>query len=64
MQISNLHHQLVQQSDLLSATMTRYADKQQALQCVLADKEKIIVQLQVENERDKAALNVVKDFMQ
>ena len=63
-EMSNLHHQLSHQSDLLSATMTSYADKQQAFQYVLADKEKIIDELQVDNERYKVELNDAKDFIQ
>ena len=63
-EMSNLHHQLSHQSDLLSATMTSYADKQQAFQYVLADKEKIIDELQVDNDRYKVELNDAKDFIQ
>ena len=63
-EMSNLHHQLLQQSDLLSATMTSYADKQQASHYVLADKEKIIEELQADNEKYKSELNDAKDFMQ
>ena len=63
-EMSNLHHQLSHQSDLLSATMTSYADKTQAFQYVLADKEKIIDELQADNDRYKAELNDTKDFIQ
>ena len=63
-EMSNLHHQLLHQSDLLSATMTSYADKQQALQYELADKEKIIDELQANNEMYKAELNDDQDFIQ
>ena len=63
--MSNLHHQLLHlQPDLLSATMTSYADKQQALQNEVADKEKIIDELQANNEMYKAELNDDKDFIQ
>ena len=60
----NFHHQLLHQSDLLSATMTSYADKQQALQYELPDKEKIIDELQVDNEMYNVELNDDKDFIQ
>ena len=60
--MSNLHHQLVQQSDLLSVTI--YADKEQPLQCVLANKEKIMDELQADNEMYMAELNDAKDFIQ
>ena len=63
-EMSNLHHQLLYQSDLLNATMTSHPDKQQALQYVLADKEEIIDELQADNERYKAELNDAKDFIQ
>ena len=63
-EMSNLHHQLSHQSDLLSATMSSYADKTQAFQYVLADKEKIIDGLQADNDRYKAELNDAKDFIQ
>ena len=63
-EMSNLHHQLLHQSDLLSAPMISYADKQQALQYELADKEKIIDELQADNEMYKAELNDDKDFIQ
>ena len=63
-EMSNLHHQLVQQSDLLSATMTSYAGKEQAFQNVLADKERIIGNLQSDIEMYMAKLNDSKDLMQ
>ena len=59
-EISNLYHQLVQQSDLLSAAMT----KEQAFHSILADKERIIDQLQSDIEMYSAKLNDVKDSMQ
>ena len=63
-EMSNLYHQLVQQSDLLSATMTSYAEKEQAFQNVLADKERIIGNLQSDIEMYMAKLNDSKDLMQ
>ena len=63
-EMSNFHHQLLHQSDLLSATMTSYADKQQALQYELPDKEKIIDELQVDNEMYNVELNDDKNFIQ
>ena len=63
-EMSNLHHELVKQSDLLSATMTSYAEKEQAFQNVLADKERIIGNLQSDVEMYMAKLNDSKDLMQ
>ena len=60
-EMSKLHHQLVQQSDLLSATMTSYAEKEQAFQ---NDKERIISNLQSDVEMYMAKLNDSKDLMQ
>ena len=45
----------------LSDVMTSYDDKEQELQCVLAEKERIIDDLQADNEMYKA---VVKNFIQ
>ena len=60
-EMSNLHHELVQQS---SATMKSYAEKEQAFQNVLADKERIIGNLQSDIEMYMAKLNDSKDLMQ
>ena len=48
--MSNIHHQLIQQLDLFRATITSYADKEKAFQCMLAKKERTIKQLQKDNE--------------
>ena len=48
--MSNIHHQLIQQLDLFRATITSYADKEKAFQCMLANKERTIKQLQKDNE--------------
>ena len=63
-EMSNLHHQMVQQSDVLSAAMTSYAEKEQIFQSVLADKERIIDELQSDVEMYTAKLNDVKDSKQ
>ena len=60
-EMSNLHHELVQQS---SATMKSYAEKELAFQNVLADKERIIGNLQSDIEMYMAKLNDSKDLMQ
>ena len=60
-EMSNLHHQLVQQS---SATMKSYAEKEQGFQNVLADKERIIGNLQSDIEMYMAKLNDSKDLIQ
>ena len=62
--MSNLHHQMVQQSDVLSTAMTSYAEKEQIFQSVLADKERIIDELQSDVEIYTAKLNDVKDSKQ
>ena len=63
-EMSNLHHRLVQQTDLLSSITTSYADKEQTFQYVLADKERIIGQLQADNEMYKSEMNDVKETVQ
>ena len=63
-EMSNLHHQMVQQSDLLSAAMTSYAEKERIFQSVLADKERIVDELQSDVEMYTAKLNDVKDSKQ
>ena len=63
-EMPNLHHRLVQQTDLLSSIVTSYADKEQTFQYVLADKERIIGQLQADNEMYKSEMNDVKETVQ
>ena len=63
-EMSNLHHQLVQQSDQFSTTMTDYADKEKAFEDMLVDKQRIIDTLQSDIEMYTAKLNDSKDLMQ
>ena len=63
-EMSNLHCQLVQQSDLLSGMMTTYADKEQALQNELDDKNTNIDNLHADNALLKAELNDAKHVIQ
>ena len=63
-EMSNLRHQLLRQSDLLSGIMRSYTDKERIFQYVLADKKRIINQLQADNEIYVAELNNAKNFMQ
>ena len=63
-EMSNLHHQLVQQSDLLSSITTSYADKEQTIQNVLADKERIIGQLQADNATVEKQLAAKEEELQ
>ena len=63
-EMSNLHCQLVQQSDHLSDMMTSYADKEQALQNELDDKNTNIDNLHADNALLKAELNDAKHVIQ
>ena len=60
----NLYQQLVKQSDVLSATMRSYAQKKQAFQNVLANRQKIIVNLQSDIEIHMAKLDDAEDLIQ
>jgi len=62
--MSNLHHQLVQQSDQLSTALIDYTDKEKAFQSKLADKQRIIDTLQSDIEMYTVKLNDSKDLMQ
>ena len=62
--MSNIHHQLIQQSDLFRATITSYADKEKAFQCMLADKERTIKQLQIDNETFKKELSKAEEAVE
>ena len=63
-EMSNLHHRLMQQTDLLSSITTSYADKEQTFQYVLADKERTIGLLQADNEMYKSEMNDAKETVQ
>ena len=54
--------QLVQQSDCLSDIMTSFANKKQAMLQVLADKERIIDNLQADTAKCKVKLEDAKDI--
>ena len=60
----NLYQQLVKQSDVLSATMRSYTQKKQAFQNVLANRQRIIVNLQSDIEIHMAKLDDAKDLIQ
>ena len=62
--MSNLHHQLVQQSDRFSTTMIDYADKEKVFERMLVDKQRIIDALESDIEMYTAKLNDSKDLMQ
>ena len=62
--MSSIHHQLMQQSDLFRATMTSYADKEKTFQCMLADKERTIKQLQIDNETFKEELSKAEEAVE
>ena len=63
-EMSNLRQQLLQKSNLLSATMRSYATKEQTLRYVLADKQRIIEQLRADNKIYAAEMNNSKNFRQ
>ena len=63
-EMSNLHCQLVQQSDHLSGMMTSYADKEQALQNELDDKNTNIDNLHADNALLKGKLDDAKHVIQ
>ena len=63
-EMSNLHCQLVQQSDHLSDMTTSYADKEQALQNELDDKNTNIDNLHADNALLKAELDDAKHVIQ
>ena len=62
--MSSIHHQLMQQSDLFRATMTSYADNEKTFQCMLADKERTIKQLQIDNETFKKELSKAEEAVE
>ena len=63
-EMSNLHHQFMQQSDLFSTTMKDYAEKEKAFESMLVDKQRIIDTLQSDIEMYTTKLNDSKDLMQ
>ena len=63
-EMSNLHCQLVQQSDHLNGMMTSYADKEQALQNELDDKNTNIDNLHADNALLKGKLDDAKHVIQ
>ena len=63
-EMSNLHHRLVQQTDLLSSITTSYADKEQTFQNALADKERIIEQLRADNATVEKKLTAKEEELQ
>ena len=62
--MSSIHHQLMQQSDLFRATMTSYTDKEKTFQFMLADKERTIKQLQIDNETFKKELSKAEEAVE
>ena len=63
-ELSNLHSQLIQQSDQLSGIMTSYANKERAMQNELDDKNTNIDNLHADNVLLKAELDDAKHVMQ
>ena len=63
-EMSNLHCQLVQQSDHLNGMMTSFADKEQALQNELDDKNTNIDNLHADNALLKGKLDDAKHVIQ
>ena len=63
-EISNLQHQLAHQSDLLSATITSYAEKEQTFDGMLTDKQRMINMLRSDVEMYTTKLNDIKESMQ
>ena len=63
-ELSNLHSQLIQQSDQLSGIMTSYANKERAMQNELDDKNTNIDNLHADNILLKAELDDAKHLMQ
>ena len=63
-ELSNLHCQLIQQSDQLSGIMTSYANKERAMQNELDDKNTNIDNLHADNVLLKAELDDAKHVMQ
>ena len=63
-ELSNLHCQLIQQSDQLSGMMKSYADKERALQNELDDKNTSIDDVHADNVLLKAELDDSKHVMQ
>ena len=57
---SSMSNQLVQNS---SVTMTSFADKEQTMLHALADKERMIDELQIDNAKYTTELNEVRDIM-
>ena len=63
-EMPDLHYRLVKLSDVLSATMRSYAEKKQAFQNVLKDRQKFIDNLQSDIEIHVAKLNNANDLIQ